>query len=240
MEALITAAGGKHKAFRLDPRTKVYMLLIVNIIMLTSLSDGFTVYLKPALSAMSFLFVWSIGKRRMAVYGILLYLAASREALLLSLFSGTSVIGVTLRLLAYAANHAIPGMLFAYYVLQSTKVSEFIAAMERLRITEKFIIPFAVIFRFFPTVADEYRSIRDAMRMRGISLKKGPVAMLEYRLVPLIVSIVKIGDELSAASVTRGLGSPTRRTNYCRIGFGLWDGVFFLLMTAALILYLAF
>ena len=32
--------------------------------------------------------------------------------------------------------------------------------------------------------------------------------MLEYRLVPLMVSVVKIGDELSAAALTRGAWSP--------------------------------
>lgn len=36
--------------------------------------------------------------------------------------------------------------------------------------------------------------------------------MLEYRLVPLMVSVVKIGDELSAAALTRGLGAPVKRT----------------------------
>ena len=37
---------------------------------------------------------------------------------------------------------------------------------------------------------------------------KNPFLMLEYRLVPLMVSVVKIGDELSAAALTRGLGAP--------------------------------
>lgn len=47
--------------------------------------------------------------------------------------------------------------------------------------------------------------------------------MLEYRLVPLIISIVKIGDELSAAALTRGLGAPGKRTDICNIGFHVQD-----------------
>ncbi len=44
------------------------------------------------------------------------------------------------------------------------------------------------------------------MKMRGIRFGgKNPFLMLEYRLVPLMVSVVKIGDELSAAALTRGL-----------------------------------
>jgi len=50
-----------------------------------------------------------------------------------------------------------------------------------------------------------------------------PAKILEYRMVPLLISCVKIGEELSAAALTRGLGAPGRRTNICRIGFGKFD-----------------
>ena len=110
------------------------------------------------------------------------------------------------------------------YLIASTSVSEFIGAMERMHLTEKIVIPLSVIFRFFPTVSEEYQAIRDAMKMRGIRFGgKNPFLMVEYRLVPLIVSVVKIGDELSAAALTRGLGAPGRRTNLCRIGFHVQD-----------------
>ena len=82
----------------------------------------------------------------------------------------------------------------------------------------------SVIFRFFPTISEEYQAIRDAMKMRGIRFGgKNPFLMLEYRLVPLMVSVVKIGDELSAAALTRGLGAPVKRTNVCQIGFHVQD-----------------
>lgn len=53
--------------------------------------------------------------------------------------------------------------------------------------------------------------------------------MIKYRLVPLMVSVVKIGDELSAAALTRGLGAPVKRTNICKIGFHVQDIVIILL-----------
>ena len=52
---------------------------------------------------------------------------------------------------------------------------------------------------------------------------KNPFLMIEYRLIPLMVSVIKIGDELSAAALTRGLGAPVRRTNVCEIGFHVQD-----------------
>ena len=77
--------------------------------------------------------------------------------------------------------------------------------MLRLHLSEKIIIPLSVMFRFFPTVMDEAASINAAMRMRGIYMGgKNVGKMLEYRLVPLMTCCVKIGEELSAAALTRG------------------------------------
>ena len=125
------------------------------------------------------------------------------------------------------------------YLVNTTTVSEFMAAMERMHLPQKLSIPLSVIFRFFPTIGEEYGTIGDAMRMRGIRFGGGKLSkMLEYRIVPLIVSCVKIGDDLSAAALTRGLGAPIRRTNICRIGFGVWDVLAMAVCAAGMILFL--
>lgn len=41
--------------------------------------------------------------------------------------------------------------------------------------------------------------------------------------MPLMTCCVKIGEELSAAALTRGLGGEVRRTNICKIGFHVQD-----------------
>ena len=51
--------------------------------------------------------------------------------------------------------------------------------------------------------------------------------MIEYRLIPLIVCSVNIGNELSAAALTRGLSVDTKRTNICQVGFHLQDVILF-------------
>ena len=112
------------------------------------------------------------------------------------------------------------------YLIATTSVSEFISAMEKLHMPQAITIPMSVMFRLFPTIGTEWHSIRRAMRMRGIHLggaKAGQV--LEYQLVPMMTSTVRIGEDLSASALTRGLGGPIRRTNICRIGFRLQDYV---------------
>lgn len=94
------------------------------------------------------------------------------------------------------------------------------AAMNRMSLPQGLTISIAVMMRFFPTLSEEYRSIRDAMRMRGIAFGGGKVTkMLEYRLVPLLFSCISIGDELSAAAVTRGLGAPVKGRMFVRLGY---------------------
>lgn len=131
----------------------------------------------------------------------------------------------------------IPCILIGNIIINTTTVSEFVAAMEKLHLSKKIIIPFSVMFRFFPTVKEEWNSIGDAMRMRGISISFkniiiSPVSMIEYMLVPLLSSAVKIGDELSAASLARGLDSNVKRTNICKIGFCSYD---FLVITISVV-----
>ncbi len=237
MEAVVHQASpsAKDRGFWLDPRTKIAMLLCANVAFLTSgyTPTGFAI--KFATAAVLTTLLSLARMRRAAVAFAVAYLAAfalevANEAFLLEALGSTSLAAVVLRFLTSMVLSFFPGTMFAYYLLASTKVSEFVAAFTRLRLPEKVVIPFAVIFRFFPTVAEEYRSIRDAMQLRGVNWKNGPVSMVEYRLVPLIASMVKIGDELSAASVTRGLGGPAKRTNRCVVGFGSADAAMVALM----------
>lgn len=61
--------------------------------------------------------------------------------------------------------------------------------------------------------------------------------MIEYRLIPLMVSVVKIGDELSAAALTRGLGAPVRRTNVCELGFHVQDIIAIVLCLSCFVVF---
>ena len=62
--------------------------------------------------------------------------------------------------------------------------------------------------------------------------------MFEYRIVPLMTCCVKIGEELSAAALTRGLGGTVHRTNICKIGFHIQDILVILICIVPLLLLL--
>lgn len=219
---------GKRSVF--DPRTKILLVIMVISIMM---SGGILIAsLRWALTAVPFILLLSERKFRTAFIYAGVYTAAYiSQILLMPIASGA--VNFLLVALGIAARF-MPGIAMASYMVGTTTVSEFMAAMERMHIPQKITIPMSVMFRFFPTVGEEYASIADAMRMRGIRFGGGkPAKMLEYRMVPLMISCVKIGDELSAAALTRGLGAPVKRTNICRIGFGAWDFFALLLCAAA-------
>ena len=92
-------------------------------------------------------------------------------------------------------------------------------------------------------ISGEAESIGNAMRMRGITGKKlfkNPQAVLEYRIVPFMMSVVTIGKDLSAVALTRGLGNGIKRTSICKIGFHWKDFALMLVVTVALLVFLFF
>lgn len=133
----------------------------------------------------------------------------------------------------------IPYFMVGSIILETTTAGMFLASMERWHIPKVFSIPFAVILRFFPSVKEEWNSITSAMKLRGIGLSIGnvlahPMRTIEYILVPLLSSSIKIGDELSAASVARGLGMERQRTTIHDVRLCLWD---YLLLVMAVIFF---
>ncbi|RCX19402.1 energy-coupling factor transport system permease protein [Anaerobacterium chartisolvens] len=220
---LLQSTGASHKHLRLDPRTKLFIALITN----TAAFSGNVWYLMVALAAIPLSLLFASNKIKSGVYCTLAYIIA----VLLNELVMPATHGIPNLFIAMVATtlyRMMPGLIMGYYLVTTTTVSEFVASMERMHLSQKIIIPMSVMFRFFPTIGEEARAIGDAMRMRGIGLGSGrlfkkPMAMLEYRMVPLLMSTVKIGDELSAASLTRGLGGPVKRTNVCEIGFGVQD-----------------
>lgn len=229
------ALGGTKEQSLLDPRTKMLLVVTIASILLGGKNGGVMYFIKPMLMAVPFfLFLYS-RKWKAAVIYVLLYTGAfAGEIFLVPLTSGfLSFIVVAL---CGIISRFMPGVAMGAYLVNTTTVSQFMAATQRLRLSQKLSIPLSVMFRFFPTVWEEYGSISDAMRMRGIRFGGGkPSKILEYRMVPLMISCVNIGEALSAAALTRGLGAPVCRTNICKVGFHLQDGVAIALCVVSII-----
>ena len=215
------------RGLKLDPRTKLFLLITLAVFGLGGAGGEAVDTVLPFVLLLPYPLLFLSGKWKWGLFGVVAYVGSD----LFMYYVAPSLSGV----LAFISlgscailNRFLPSILMAAYLMTTTTVSEFTAAMQRMHMTEKITIPLSVMFRFFPTVANEANSISNAMRMRDIRLGGANVAKaVEYRMVPLMTCCVKIGEELSAAALTRGLGGTVARTNICEIGLKLQDYVVF-------------
>ena len=226
----------QEKGIKLDPRTKILTMLMINVAAFT-MSEWYV--LAPTAAVPISLLALSGRHKSAAIWALTYALALVGDVVLVDTMPG--VWNIIIVMLTGVVCRMLPALLLGYFLLSTTTVSEFVAAMERMHMPKQIIIPLSVMFRFFPTIGEESAAINDAMRMRNISLGKtrgGSAALLEYRLVPLFISCVKIGEELSSSALTRGMGSPTKRTNICRIGFHAVDAAYIAVSAAVFLLYI--
>ena len=225
MEENIIYEPPKHRGLYLDPRTKVLAMLVLATLI-------FFVHKNLILNSILvfipiFLLISDKRYRPAFIYGGLFVIA-----IFVKIYGGKFefpyLISMILGLIVELIFRFFPVFMFGYYIIKSTKPNEFISAMNLWHVPEAFIIPVSVVFRFVPTLAEENKSISNAMRMREIrfgtkKFLKNPSMILEYRLVPLMMSVAKIGEELSAAALSRGLGRLKKRTCMVELRFGIWD-----------------
>ena len=197
---------------KFDLRTKFMLILVVNLFLLLSHSLIFELVLVFG----CLLLITIDGQAKSAFHFLIVFLIMLGIDQLLTpyingfFFTLVSFITVALR-------KFLPCFILGKWILTKTEVSEFVAVMWKLRLPQTAIIPLSVVFRYFPTIKEEWASIRAAMKMRGIHVS------LEHIMVPLLMSTVNVSEELSAAALCRGLDSPEPHTSLVQVRFRFSD-----------------
>ena len=226
---------------RLDPRTKLFMVFVVSAIVMMSATTPLLWAVRIAVTMVPIILLITEKHYASAFWFLVLYGIAL--ALLFGLLSERSTGIIAALLLGYCSIivQFLPAMITAWYVVRTTKIGEFVSAMQRMHVPDGITISLAVVMRFFPTIKEEYASIRDAMKMRGVMLGGGNAAkMIEFRMIPLLFSCVNIGDELSAAAITRGLGGKVKRTSVETLKMGVKDILLMIVFTAVASIFVFF
>lgn len=114
--------------------------------------------------------------------------------------------------------------IMAAYLTFKIPSGKLIAVFQKCALPQNIILILLVIIRFIPTISGEFKTIREAMRVRGFtgSAKRvlfHPLQTMEYAVVPLIFRSIKVGDELAAASIVRGIENPTKKNSYYETKF---------------------
>lgn len=217
----------------LDPRTKIFLVLAMGA-SITILVPIYVEILSAALLA--FLFVMNRQvKSAIKLMTVFLFLAGLT-------YLPQDIPGVTsiVMPLGFMIRRFMMPIVAGNYLISSTPVGLLMNALEKLKLPFSVVITIAVMFRFFPTLKEEYGHIKNAMKMRGIGLNavnviSKPILTLEYMMVPLLSSASRIGDELAAAGHTKGVDAPAKKVRYKTSRFTAADAFIFLYIIAVFI-----
>ena len=238
METILRNTRPGRKQLFLDPRSKLALCLTVFFATLAGDGMGVMKYVQVVLAVLPLVCFVILGKVWLSVYYVLLYVFSMTVPYLLAPYL-PPVVNLLFTGVIVVSTQMIPAMSMFCFLVITTSVSEFVAAMDRMHMPKVVTIPVSSMFRFFPTIAEESSAIRDAMKQRKTGNIRNPMEMLEYRFVPLLMSLVSIGNDLSASALTRGLDAPGRRTSVCRLKFRTADAAVLVFCASAVGLLIA-
>ena len=226
---------------KLDPRTKLFMVFVVSLIVMMSATTPLLWAVRLSITLIPIILMILEKKYSSALKFLLAY--ASALVLMFYFLSEQSEGLIASLLIGYCGIvvQFMPAIITAWYVVRTTKIGEFMSCMQKMHVPDGIAVSLAVVMRFFPTIKEEYSSINDAMRMRGVMLGGGNVLrMFEFRMIPLLFSCVNIGEELSAAAITRGLGGDVKRSSVIELKLGIADFFLMAFLTAATVIFVVF
>lgn len=216
----------------MDDRVKLYITILVGSVAFIC-ADIRSLLL---LSVATFVLGWFCGLRRSI--GITLVIWFILGPLMWGInrisFLGPFVPGSGLFVLVVKFTPMFIMMIVVYTTLN---VSRFLHTLEKMGLPKGFTIPLGVSVRFVPSLTEEFRHIRNAMRFRGIDLSLGnvirkPLATIEYILVPLLMRSLSISDELARTALTRGIDNPGPKSSLQAVRFGPADASVALIWSA--------
>lgn len=197
----------------MDPRTKLFLLLLANMLMFLH-ADTLTHALMMDLFLLPF---FTLGRARTGLKFLIIYCVMfAADYLLMPHVTGRlqTLVGI----LTVGFRMMLPCIATGALAFATTTPGELFLALRKLRLPEGLIITCQVVIRFFPTVLEDYRHIRNAMALRGIAVGPAhPVKSLEYVIIPLLMNGTSVANDLAVASLTKGIGLTGEHTSMTQI-----------------------
>lgn len=212
-----------------NPCTKIVLLFLCIVIssLLTSI--------KLELMFVGVIMLFGIFNKevKFSIKGFLIYFVVYEISLLIVHYGSNTFRSLTMPFLGLV-HKIFPVCMLSMLIIKTTKVGEFLSAMGYAKVSNKITIPLAVMLRYVPTIKEDWMYIKDSMCLRGISpsffgFLKNPALTIECIYSPMIIMASKAADELTIASITRGIESDKERTSLIEIKFRISDVVVLIL-----------
>ena len=230
---------------RLDPRTKIFLLLGSFVAAVLFFQPG------PLSALLAVLLLYGAAGRALGNLRRIWFLLVSIAIISIvswSVFTrGSTPIfwRVTWEGFHYGLGAAIKidSMIIAGLIfLSTTKTEEIVLGLIRLRVPYQAAFAFSLAIRMVPTIIGTAVTVMEAQRSRGLDLASGgPLVRLRKHiplLVPIFLHTLRNTDQLAKALESRGFGARRERTSYLEIGFHAADAL--ALVAGALVLTIFF
>lgn len=222
----------KSPVHRLDPRTKIFLLLGSFVAAVLSFRPA------PLVAFLVILLVYgaigrSLGNLR-RIWVLLLSIAiVSTVSWSVFAWGATPIFWrLTWEGLRYGISAAIKidGMVISGLIfLSTTRTEEIVLGLIRLRVPYQAAFAFSLAIRMVPTIILTAITVTEAQRSRGLDLESGgPLGRLRNHvplLVPIFLHTLRNTDQLAKALESRGFGARRERSSYLEIGFHAADGL---------------
>lgn len=203
----------------IDIRVRIMLLVLVSIGILFLKTE------EAVYAALVFAIIWSgsiLGIKKILPQ-VFLFIGLE---LILILTKDARHIG-NLPLLIIYLRRLIIAVITAYPVSKAP-TGKLIASLDKLKVPRTATISLAVLFRFLPTVTEEYSAIRRAQRYRNIgnTIRNYIVSipqLFEYTMVPLLIRTTKVADELTASAEVRGMKLKGKYNSYYEVKMKVRD-----------------
>lgn len=215
----------------LDPRTKFYIVIASNLILLFHLNE---------LSRQLFLVVlimlfFTIGKISVGIKILLFYIISFTFSQIQTDNELLSIIGY----MFYSINLMLPCIYSGVLLCSTTTPAKTVASLRKMKTSEKVIIPISVLMRFFPTLWQEIIHIHNAMKIRGFlnfgTIIKNPSITFERYIIPILMSTSSTANDLAVSAICKGVENNGQHTCLEKVKLTVFDFFICILFTAIIV-----
>ena len=142
-----------------------------------------------------------------------------------------STIALMIVSLSYFIQKFVIAVMMIIFLKKKTSMPSIISAMQTMKFPNIIAIPLIVVFRYLPSLKEDYGCLKDSLKIRGISISGlrfliHPIRSLELIIVPILFRSLRIAEELSTSVLLRGIENYKNRTNIYPLKFTKTDFVY--------------
>ena len=142
-----------------------------------------------------------------------------------------STIALMIVSLSYFIQKFVIAVMMIIFLKKKTSMPSIISAMQTMKFPNIIAIPLIVVFRYLPSLKEDYGCLKDSLKIRGTSISGlrfliHPIRSLELIIVPILFRSLRIAEELSTSVLLRGIENYKNTTNIYPLKFTKTDFVY--------------